>query len=274
MLTEEAIRDIRIAKTIYGSDRAIEIAQPFISPACVVRTIDDFKALHQLPEDAVVLSTGDPMLAGLGYLQGTVIPGVSSLQVAAARLHIPLARVSVVVAHGRGHEQGMSETLAEVQRGKIVYFLADPKFDVGELYRRLSALDCRPIRIAACENLGYPDEHIDVGEIDLPPVPNADLYSLVIGKFWFFCRSYSVCRGWPDNKAFFLPDLIVKWGMSFPMDKATKTQLSVMFFVIGLAMIFMQDLKRLDTINLGFSMPFAIMFYIGLIFMVIGYYLK
>ncbi|MFA6226607.1 MAG: hypothetical protein WC620_10650 [Methanoregula sp.] len=58
------------------------------------------------------------------------------------------------------------------------------------------------------------------------------------------------------------------------MDKATKTQLSVLFFVIGLAMTFMQDLKRLDTINLGFSMPFAIMFYIGLIFMVIGYYLK
>ena len=58
------------------------------------------------------------------------------------------------------------------------------------------------------------------------------------------------------------------------MDKATKTQLSVMFFMIGLAMMIMQDLKRLDTINLGFSLPFAIMFYIGLIFMIIGYYLK
>ena len=58
------------------------------------------------------------------------------------------------------------------------------------------------------------------------------------------------------------------------MDKTTKMQLSIMFFVIGLAMIFMQDLKRLGTINLGFSLPFDIMFYIGLIFMVIGYYLK
>ena len=58
------------------------------------------------------------------------------------------------------------------------------------------------------------------------------------------------------------------------MDKATKKQLSIMFFVIGVAMIFMQDLKRLDAINLGFSLPFEIMFYIGLIFMVIGYYLK
>ena len=183
MLTEQAIQAIRKAKNIYGSDRSIEIARPFISPECVVRTIDDFKALHQLPEDAVVLSTGDPMLAGLGYLSGTVIPGVSSLQVAAARLHIPLARISVVVAHGRGHEQGMQDTLEEVQRGKIVYLLADPKFEVTELYRRLSGQTCRPLRIAVCENLGYPDERIEKGEIVSPPVPKADLYSLVIGNF-------------------------------------------------------------------------------------------
>jgi uncharacterized membrane protein len=78
----------------------------------------------------------------------------------------------------------------------------------------------------------------------------------------------------PLQQGFFLKNLIMKKGIGEFMDKATKMQLSVMFFVIGLAMIFMQDLKRLDTINLGFSLPFAIMFYIGLIFMVIGYYLK
>jgi hypothetical protein len=45
-------------------------------------------------------------------------------------------------------------------------------------------------------------------------------------------------------------------------------------FILGFAMIFIQDLKRIDTINLGFSWPFAIMFYLGLIFMGVGYYLK
>jgi cobalt-precorrin-7 (C5)-methyltransferase len=183
MLTEEAVIRIASAKTIYGSDRAIEIARPHIQIGCEIRTIDDFKSLHKLPDDVVVLSTGDPMLAGLGYLSGEVTPGVSSLQVAAARLHIPLARISVVVAHGRGHEKGISDTLEEVQREKIVYLLADPKFEVGELYRRLSELNCRPLRIAVCENLGYPDEHIVVGEIASPPLPESDLYSLVIGNF-------------------------------------------------------------------------------------------
>lgn len=58
------------------------------------------------------------------------------------------------------------------------------------------------------------------------------------------------------------------------MDKATRTQFSIAFFVIGFVLIAIQDLKRLDTIDLGFSWPFAIMFYIGLVFMAIGYYLK
>lgn len=58
------------------------------------------------------------------------------------------------------------------------------------------------------------------------------------------------------------------------MDKKTKSQLSIGLFILGFAMIFVQDLKRLDTINLGFSWPFAIMFYLGLIFMATGYYLK
>ena len=58
------------------------------------------------------------------------------------------------------------------------------------------------------------------------------------------------------------------------MDKATKSKLSIGLFVLGFAMIVVQDLKRLDTINLGFTWPFAIMFYLGLIFMAAGYCLK
>ena len=184
MLTQEAIRVIESASIIYGSDRAIELARAHIPECCRVSSIDDFKNLSQLPEEAVVLSTGDPMLAGLGYLKGEVIPGVSSLQVAAARLHLPLARVVVVVAHGKGHEKGMQETILEVKRGKIVFLLADPKFDVTDLYRRLSASDTpEHLRIACCENLGYPDEHIKKGDLESPPMPAVSLYSLVIGYF-------------------------------------------------------------------------------------------
>jgi uncharacterized membrane protein len=58
------------------------------------------------------------------------------------------------------------------------------------------------------------------------------------------------------------------------MDKATKSQISLGFFIVGIAMIILQDLKQLSTINLGFSWPFAMMFYIGLVCILLGYYLK
>jgi cobalt-precorrin-7 (C5)-methyltransferase len=182
MLTEDAIRVICSATLVYGSDRAIEIARRHIPQGCTVKTIDDFKALHTLPEDAVILSTGDPMLAGLGYLKGDVIPGISSLQVAAARLHIPLARVVPVVAHGTGHEQGMNDTMDEVLCKKIVFLLADPKFDTAELFRKLRALGI-PMKVAVCENLGYPDERVIVDTLESPPPLISTRYSLMIGDF-------------------------------------------------------------------------------------------
>jgi cobalt-precorrin-7 (C5)-methyltransferase len=182
MLTEQAIREISRAKIIFGSHRSIELARLHIPLDCAVKTIDDFKNLKKLPPEAVILSTGDPMLAGLGYLSGEVLPGISSLQVAAARLHIPISQVSVVVAHGKGHEKGMEDTIEEIKRGKIVFLLADPKFSVQELYTRLTLLSL-PLKVALCENLGYPEEHILIRDIQSPPLPAEPLYSLVIGNF-------------------------------------------------------------------------------------------
>ena len=182
LLTEQAIEELKRAWSVYGSDRAIGLARAYLPKDCTVRSIDDYKKLPALPEHAVLLSTGDPMLAGLGYLNGTVIPGISSLQIAACRLHLPLSRVTVVVAHGRGHEQGMQDTVDEVKRGRIVFLLADPKFRVSDLYCRLAELSL-PLQAAVCENLAYPEERIVVGDITSPPLPATDLYSLVIGNF-------------------------------------------------------------------------------------------
>ena len=182
LLTEQAIYEISQAKIIYGSGRAIDLAKSCIPIDCSVKSIDDFKHLKTLPENAVILSTGDPMLAGLGYLPGEVIPGISSFQLATARLKIPVSQVSVIVAHGKGHEKGIRDTVKEVKTGRIVFLLADPKFKVEALYTRLAALK-KPLKIALCENLGYPDECIHIHDIQSPPLPTEALYSLVIGNF-------------------------------------------------------------------------------------------
>ena len=70
MMTVEAIDRLRKASKIFGSARSIELAGEYIPSGCAVTAIEDYSRLHELPEDAVVLSTGDPMLAGLGLLGG------------------------------------------------------------------------------------------------------------------------------------------------------------------------------------------------------------
>ncbi len=182
MLTADAVRVISGAWLIYGSSRAIELARETIPPGCEVHEITNYRALRELPEEAVVLSTGDPMLAGLGYLPGDVIPGISSLQVALARLHIPMAGISVVVAHGRDHAGSLDQMSEELRRGKIVFLLADPDFDIEQAAVRAREA-CGECRIVLCEDLGYPGERIVSGTVDNVPVPDKSLYSLIIGRW-------------------------------------------------------------------------------------------
>jgi len=58
------------------------------------------------------------------------------------------------------------------------------------------------------------------------------------------------------------------------MDKATKTQMSIVTFVIGLIMLFIPYLKNFDSVVPGISQYFSLMFYLGLLLAIVGYYLK
>jgi hypothetical protein len=58
------------------------------------------------------------------------------------------------------------------------------------------------------------------------------------------------------------------------MDKKTRTQVSLVLLIIGLIMLFIPYLKYIDSIVPGISQSFNLMFYLGLVLIVIGYYLK
>ena len=60
----------------------------------------------------------------------------------------------------------------------------------------------------------------------------------------------------------------------FKVDKATKTQISIVSFVIGLIMLFVPYLKNFDSVIPGISQYFSLMFYLGLLLIIVGYYLK
>jgi hypothetical protein len=58
------------------------------------------------------------------------------------------------------------------------------------------------------------------------------------------------------------------------MDKATKTQASIASFVIGIVLLFIPYLKNFDSVIPGITQYFGLMFYLGLLLIVVGYYLK
>ncbi len=123
------------------------------------------------------------MLAGLRARSAGYVPGISSLQVAFARLGLDLESVSVVHAHGKKFTGGAyAEVVQELKRGKQVFVLADSKFDISRLVKALTdgSEDCR---IAVCSDLGYDNERISIGTPKDPPETTSSLYSLVVGKW-------------------------------------------------------------------------------------------
>ncbi len=177
MLTKEGEIALSEAKSVYGSGRAIELIRAFIPKEANVVEITDYKALRTLPDDAVVLSTGDPLMAGLGYLPGEVVCGISSMQTAFARLHAPWTNVAVINAHGKDHQDAIFRTVQDIAAGHSVFLITDPVFSVEELARSLPA----DVNIAVCEDLGYPYERIAEGTAENPPKVLSKLFCIVLG---------------------------------------------------------------------------------------------
>jgi cobalt-precorrin-7 (C5)-methyltransferase len=181
LITEEAAAAISAATLVMGSKRALELAAAHIRPDCAVQAVVDFSAFHP-PDHAVVLSTGDPMFAGLGYLGGDIIPGISSLQVAASRLQVPIEEISVIMAHGKDHDQAFRETRDAIWQGRHAFIVADPKFSTVDLAAALAGAG-DDLSIVVCEDLGYPEERIASGPLDRPPRPQSRLFCVLVGSF-------------------------------------------------------------------------------------------
>ncbi|HPP77974.1 cobalt-precorrin-7 (C(5))-methyltransferase [Methanospirillum sp.] len=168
MLTEAAIQAIQSSHLIAGSERALELVRGIIPAGAELKPITDFKTLKTLPDHAVILSTGDPMISGLGYLGGEIIPGISSVQLGAAKTKISLTNLFLITAHGRNHDQAVHECCEMIRARRKVCIIADPAFPIHTLGDSLSSIH-PDIQIYICENLGYPDERIAKGTAQKPP---------------------------------------------------------------------------------------------------------
>jgi cobalt-precorrin-7 (C5)-methyltransferase len=168
MLTEEAIDAITNARIIYGSRRAIRLAEYHIKPGTSVNIIEDLRKLNELPESAtaIILSTGDPLLSGLGYLPGRIIPGISCMQLACARLKVSQLRVAPITFHGR--RANPEAVGCELKRGKCVFVITDETTDLNGLCNYLEDQGIS-VEVIVLHELGYPNERIIRGTTIAPP---------------------------------------------------------------------------------------------------------
>ncbi|MCX9083695.1 MAG: cobalt-precorrin-7 (C(5))-methyltransferase [Candidatus Methanoperedens sp.] len=179
LLTKEAIYAIETANLIFGSKRALELAKEHIK--CNTSILKDY-SLRDIPVNAVVLSTGDPMLSGLGkYAKpgDEIIPGISSLQIVCVRLHLDIENISIITGHSRDIEIVKERLLSELNNGKNVFFLPDTSFGAHEVAEFLDNNGFLK-EIAVCEQLGYPDERIVKGTTRAPPSVENNMYCIVI----------------------------------------------------------------------------------------------
>ncbi len=147
-MTERAMEELKRAEVVFGSRRALEIAKGYIRGEVVELKRFDEETMREIEElgkrkRVAVLSTGDPMVVGLGKrLRGDVVPGISSVQLALARLGLDLSEVIVFDCHGRNRD-------VEMLPGRKLLILADRSFDVKRFEKYV-----------VLENLGYENERI------------------------------------------------------------------------------------------------------------------
>jgi len=162
-LTDRAKEIISRADVVFGSVRALRLAEEYIRGEKVELNRFDRGEMERVVragarKEAVVLSTGDPMVSGLGKLvRGKVEPGISSVQLALARLGVDLCEVVVVDAHARDSHQ---EVLRATEFRNRILILADKKFNLGRLVEMGRSKGVNVTKLVVLTNLGMEDEEV------------------------------------------------------------------------------------------------------------------
>lgn len=173
-LTKKAIDTVEASDYTVGSTRAIELFGD-VEGKIAFNVKDLLDKLEEGVELAVkgntvsILSTGDPGFSGVLNtvlrLSGEkdfpkenieVIPGISSLQLAAAECHIQWDNANVMTFHGR---ENIDDILPVINNGKVT--IALPSRKVKDMAQFLLDNGISPNRkVVVCERLSYPDERI------------------------------------------------------------------------------------------------------------------
>lgn len=191
-LTKKAIDTVKMSDFTVGSTRAVDLFDDVQNtiPFNVKELVDTLKKGVQLAVDGNVvsiLSTGDPGFSGVlntvlriskekNFPKENieVIPGISSLQLAAARCHIQWDNANVMTFHGR---ENIEDILPVINNGKTT--IALPSRKVKDMAQFLLDNGVEADRkVVVCERLSYPDEKIV--EATLSDIANSEFTYMCI----------------------------------------------------------------------------------------------
>ena len=173
-LTKKEIDTVKMSDYTVGSTRAIELFDDVQNKLAfnVKELLDTLEKGVQLAVDGNVvsiLSTGDPGFSGVlnTVLRISdekdfpkenieVIPGISSLQLAAARCHIQWDNANVMTFHGR---ENIDDILPVINNGKKTIALPSRKVKDMAQFLLDNGVE-KDRKVTVCERLSYPDERI------------------------------------------------------------------------------------------------------------------
>lgn len=187
-ITSASLRCIEEADILVGGERVLNLfselsKMKFIIKNNLAEMVEFIKTYHQ-EKSIAVLASGDPAFYGiLAYLKKhfnlsdlMVEPGISSMQLACARLCITWEDAAFFSVHGRDIE-GLS---AVVGNNSKVVVLTDKVHNPGVIARYLCSKGFHQKDFYVCENLSYDDETIQKFKIDEVPADVSERESVVV----------------------------------------------------------------------------------------------
>lgn len=173
-LTKKAVDTVEMSDYTVGSTRAIELFDS-VQNRIAFNVKDLLDKLEEGVELAIdgnvvsILSTGDPGFSGVlntvlrishekGFPEDDieVVPGISSLQLAAAECHIQWDNANVMTFHGR---ENIEDILPVINNGKTTIALPSRKVKDMAQFLLDNGVDGER-EVTVCERLSYPDEKI------------------------------------------------------------------------------------------------------------------
>lgn len=169
-LTVKSKKIVDSVEVLMGSKRALKLfpessAEKIeLDPKNIQKSFKHAISMVKDGKSVALLSTGDPGFSGIlkpilnlsGSVDVEVVPGISSIQLCAAKLQIPWDDVNLITLHGKGISDELLEALKNEKTTMVL-----PNFNVKETALFLLDNGVDPERkVAVCDKLSYPDERI------------------------------------------------------------------------------------------------------------------